>query len=420
MTKIIHKSDVNILTKQPDNEDIFLFMQYFIPDNNERLKELKESMVYNCQNKSLKNIYLLNETYYKKKELGIHKLKKEEYMKIIQKDINKRLSFKILFDFIKKNNIDGYIVISNTDIFFDFTLDKLHYTNLKNQKAIYSLVRYEYTEKNLRKCKLFGDGRADSQDVWIIHSSQIPENTKIFDFNFGVPGCDNKLMYLFLILGYKIYNDPFLIRTYHNHKSEKRNYNGYVLPPHCYVIPQMPTNNHISRLCKHTHLLKNFKNIDEETNYFENMVYNDNQKLIDYLNKKIKNNENFVIPRIAGVENNVVHVMYNLNQKVENRFYDIYMNNNKTIKQSELKVLENALHFSGIKNFLKVMKNNAGILIGGAEALTKYTFNYLKAFDNSDIYLGWEKWGNVYKYIVDSHNFIDQKYKKKQKSSALS
>ena len=44
----------------------------------------------------------------------------------------------------------------------------------------------------------------------------------------------------------------------------------------------MPTNNHISKLCKHTHLLKNLKNIEEDTNYFENMVYNDNQKLIDY------------------------------------------------------------------------------------------------------------------------------------------
>ena len=65
------------------------------------------------------------------------------------------------------------------------------------------------------------------------------------------------------------------------------------------------------------------------------------------------------------------------------------------------------------------MKNNAGILIGGSYPLAKYTVDYLKAFDNCDVYMGWGKWGNVYKYIVESHDFINNKYKRKNMFSAL-
>ena len=51
--------------------------------------------------------------------------------------------------------------------------------------------------------------RFDSQDVWIFHSTNsIEENQeKAFSFEFGKPGCDNKIIYLMKILGYEIYNE---------------------------------------------------------------------------------------------------------------------------------------------------------------------------------------------------------------------
>jgi len=414
MTKILHLSDVNILSKTYEKQKIYLFLQFFIPDNNERYNEIKDTLKKNVNNINISKIYMLNEKIYSNEELGI------ESDKIIQINVKKRLSFKMLFNYVKTNKIKGNIVIANTDIFFDNTIKNVLKCRLSKQKAMYSLVRYEYTNNNLKKCKLFGDGRGDSQDVWIIHSSKIPENTNIFDFNFGVPGCDNKICYLFLILGYKLYNDPLLIKTYHNHKTEYRNYNGIVEAPHCYVIPNMPTKQHISRLCKHTHLLKDFKNIEEDVDYFSHMVYRDNEILIEYLNKKIQNNENFIIPRVAGVENNVAHITYNLNQQTNNVLYDTMMGNMKTLSESEREKLDYDVHFSGIKNYLKVMKNNAGILIGGTYSLAKYSFDYLEAFSNCELYLGWAKWGNVYKYINDSHDFIQKRYKKQNMISSLS
>ena len=419
MTKIIHNADLNKLLDEPENEKIYLFMQYFKPKNNYRFNELKQTMQYNSINTSIEQIYLLNEKIYKLKDLGLKGQHTATIAKVIQKNVKKRLSFKMLFDFVLREKINGYIVIANTDIFFDYTIKNLLKTGLSKQKAIYSLVRYEFNQKKLQKCKLFGCGRADSQDVWIIHSSQIPRQTKLFNFNFGVPGCDNKINYLFLILGYKIYNDPFLIKTYHNHKSQLRNYEGVVPGPHCYVVPTMPTKNHISQLCKYTHLLKDHKNIEEDVDYFSKMVYRDNEILIEYLKNKLESNTNFIIPRVAGVENNVVHVTYKLNQKVNNVLFDAMKGKLENLSDDDKNKLDHEIHFSGVKNFLRVMKNNAGILIGGSYPLAKYTVDYLKAFDNCDAYMGWGKWGNVYKYIVESHDFINSKYKRKNMFSAL-
>ena len=45
---------------------------------------------------NIDKIFLLNERYYQKVELGIEKTQKHDYMKIKQVNIEKRLSFKVL------------------------------------------------------------------------------------------------------------------------------------------------------------------------------------------------------------------------------------------------------------------------------------------------------------------------------------
>ena len=87
------------------------------------------------------------------------------------------------------------------------------------KKQLLTQLRFDYTNKQLGKCKLFGP-RADSQDTWIFHSNYNPhKEAKIFNFTFGRPGCDNKLIYLFNILGFEVFNQPYFVKTYHIHQS---------------------------------------------------------------------------------------------------------------------------------------------------------------------------------------------------------
>ena len=107
----------------------------------------------------------------------------------------------------------------------------------------------------------------------------------------------------------------------------------------------------------------------------------------DYLDDKVKNNQKFIIPRIAGIENNFVELGVALMQKSNTQE-----------------------HMTYLQNGMKTMKNNAGIKLTSLASVVKYSKQYLSAFEKSDAYFEWEPWGDVYKYIVSSHNFINMNF----------
>lgn len=432
MTFIYHKSDDFEINLKENNEKITIFQQFFIPQNKERYRELQETLQFNLQNPNIDKIYLLNEKIYSNNELGLtnenkigmnFKPKKKVYKKkvtdkLIQINMEKRLTFKHVLDFVKSDCIKGYIVILNTDIFLDDTIKKLRTTNFHEEKGMFSLLRWEYTNRNLSKCKLFGHslpGRGDSQDSWILHSNFIPKNTKAFNIEFGVPGCDNKMAYLFLIHGFKVVNNPFFIKTYHNHKTLVRNYEEKVETPYTMIVATRDSKNYIN-IPQYTGLHQPVKNINDYTNKFTNMVYrNDNDVFIDYLNEKIKKNENFIVPRVAGVENFVAFKTMEINQNLDNLLIDCLFKN-KTLNAKDKENIETELNYSSLKQILNTMKNNAGIQITDSQTLMKYSYQYLQAFDYSELFFSWAKWGNVNQgYVADSIDYVEKRFGKDRK-----
>ena len=109
------------------------------------------------------------------------------------------------------------------------------------------LLRFEYLkEKKLGYCKLFTYQnttipRPDSQDSWIYHSKYRPDKRIInkCNFGFGQPGCDNKIAYIITQYGYTCYNEPWNIKSYHNHKTQVRNYTikDVISPPWLKIEP---------------------------------------------------------------------------------------------------------------------------------------------------------------------------------------
>ena len=128
----------------------------------------------------------------------------------------------------------------------DDTISKIRTTPIFSEPTLVALLRYEYNdtyvsfETNCNESKLFGP-REDSQDTWIIHSDHnIPGRYReLFDFQFGKPGCDNKMVYLFHFLNYQVYNDPLAIKTFHFHQSQERAYtvNDRLMPIFEYLVP---------------------------------------------------------------------------------------------------------------------------------------------------------------------------------------
>ena len=245
----ISNFDDKLKLKPINNHSIYLVQQFFIHNDSQRYKEIKYCLKENIKLNLFEKIILLNEKIYSKEELGLND---NEMNKIIQINIIHRLKYNHVFLEIQKLNINGYIVLANSDIFFDKTITNVRKSCLSLCKSFYSLLRFEYKgEKKLGYCKLFvfgekypnaGKERYDSQDTWIYHTSQIIINKQLIEkcnILLGKPGCDNKITYNLFSLGYKSINSPWNVKSYHNHRTQIRNYTiiDVIEKPYLFLLP---------------------------------------------------------------------------------------------------------------------------------------------------------------------------------------
>ena len=368
-------TNITQISEQSIVEPIILITQFYISSNSNRQKEIVDCLIYNLNNPFINIIYLISEKDYNLNQIGLPENVNNSKIKII--NINARMKYSDAFNIVSQFNLKGYIIIANSDIFFDSTLERLYVSNASIERKMYCQIRCEYTNTDLRKCTVFGSGTNCSQDAWIFHSNYniLSDQNKVFAFELGIPGCDNHITYLLSLLGYKLYNEPYFIKIYHNHASDFRTYNNTqrISSPYLLINPALvyknnqPVINHTTRY-----------NIQEENN-----------NLRSYLEDKIKNNSIFLLPRIAGIENNFAYL-------------GVCVANNKLTKDQ----------YTYITNVSKSMKNNAGIKLTSINSILKYSELYLEAFNLCDAYFDWDKNGNYIKHIALSHEFITNNFEK--------
>lgn len=229
-------------TKKHEYNDnpIYLIQQYYIPDNKDRYEEIKFTLKKNVENKYIDKIYLLNERIYTDEELGCSS------PKIKQIVIKKRLMISHILTFVDTYELKGYIVFANSDIFLDDSIHNVKYSNIHNEKKLYSQLRIEYKSGiQFQEMKLFDDGcdgyikswrnipgytpyKSDSADTWIYHTNfSIPKDKRsVFHKYFGFTGIDHIIPMYFYNNGFEIANEPYFIRTYHCHESDYRTWKG--------------------------------------------------------------------------------------------------------------------------------------------------------------------------------------------------
>ena len=371
-------TQIKVINKTNCKNEIHIFSQFFIHNNSLRRDEISTCLNKNVNNNDITKIHLLNERLYTDVEMGV-----TENKKIVQTNIHRRIMFKDVFKYIRENNIEGYLVFVNIDIFFDNSIGNLITSQLDEKKEMFALLRYEYNGYSIETSPIFGP-RSDSQDTWIFHSNTIisKEDEKIFSFEFGMPGCDNKFIYLMKILGYNIINDPVFIRTYHNHRSNIRNYSikDVVPPPYGWISPNGFEDQAI---------------LDVDINDLkkESLWFNDNDIIREYILSQFEKNKKFIIPRISGIENNFAV------------FTSIY---------SQCGPKDQLYIESYLKNVTNTMKNNAGIKMSTMNSIATYSKLYLNAFENCELFCGWEKNGAYYPHIKDSHDYITNRFSTKK------
>lgn len=106
---------------------------------------------------------------------------------------------------------DDINVFCNSDIYFK-EIESLR--GIKENEC-YALTRWDQKGERLT---FFN--RRDSQDSWIFKGAIKPMNA---NFTAGMWGCDNRLAYEIMRVGYKITNPSLSIITVHLHEVDARN-----------------------------------------------------------------------------------------------------------------------------------------------------------------------------------------------------
>lgn len=186
-----------------------LFIEYFYFKDEQRNKEVFETIEKNCLLNCIDKIYAVAPTetlkYLNDQPIG-------KNSKVISISRDERCSFQMLFDLSKNYTSDDDIsCVANNDIIFTDDFNKLKDKLTNND--FYCISRREY-----HKQFTMGFGKW-SQDVWCWKGKCKMENC---NFYFGVPGNDNTIPYHAEQAGYKVKNPSLTFKCFHNHKSNIR------------------------------------------------------------------------------------------------------------------------------------------------------------------------------------------------------
>ena len=190
-----------------------LISWYNMDETSERYKEIYTCLENNLNNKLIKKIYLFYEVDDITKIKNIYHKK----IKIIPIVTNKKrdISFNLLADFANKHLFNQLCIISNNDIYFDDTLQRIYELDFYNNNYFISLTR-----KNCRNYLSFNNKiwkpHKFSQDTWIF---QTPIKKMEHVINLGWIQCDNIITNQYIKLNYNVINPYYSINAWHLHEN---------------------------------------------------------------------------------------------------------------------------------------------------------------------------------------------------------
>lgn len=151
---------------------------YYRSEYPQRQKELDDCLLKNVENPHIKSIHLLNDQIYPLEFLPDHN---KIIQVVVEEDHKKRLGFDYAIQYINTNLINEKYILTNSDIYFDDTLNLIKDYDFTNK--VMALTRYDNGQL---LCRI------DSQDCWI-GVSPLHVDLSLCSFKFGIGRCDSRI-----------------------------------------------------------------------------------------------------------------------------------------------------------------------------------------------------------------------------------
>lgn len=230
---LLKDQEMNITFSNETPMPLWYITQYYKPEKAKRGREIKKCLEENNKCQVIDKFVLLNE-----KDFSDDFPKSD---KIEQHIVGKRLTYKMVVEWVYQNVPDNVIVVfGNADIYLD---DKSwrDIWSLELDNVFLALLRWDVQEGN-EPSKLFGP-RNDSQDTWGFLSNSVKSKNWDYDsldFPFGKAGCDNAITVEMLRKKFLIVNPSISIKTHHLQLTNYRTYDPQAIvdkPTYMYVDP---------------------------------------------------------------------------------------------------------------------------------------------------------------------------------------
>lgn len=182
-----------------------LFVEYIKTNDLYRQSEYEYCLKRNIESNLFDNIYVITQ----------YELPVINYNVYILPLFGYRTNYQNIFDLPEASNSDDLNFISNSDIWFDETINLL--TNKITNEIAIGLSRH-YPEDDYYFINGFHhDGKAapESNDVWCWKGKCRVQNAK---FPVGYYACDGRIMQCFVEAGYRVYNPAKDVKIWHKHK----------------------------------------------------------------------------------------------------------------------------------------------------------------------------------------------------------
>lgn len=211
-----------------------LITQAYLSVSEVRNDELFRAVNLNVSNPLIDKVHLMSEPKAKARyEKEIHPANAS---KVSYEIINRRCKYSDLIGKANRSFNQRNIILANTDIYFDATLNEFKKTDMN--KKFFAITRLD--PDPVERWKLFGGKNPEqTQDVWIFRSP-VGINAPI---ELGTPGCENMFANAAVNAKLTVMNPALSVRCYHMHSSNIRSYTEqkdrvrgkYYFPPVSYI-----------------------------------------------------------------------------------------------------------------------------------------------------------------------------------------